>query len=637
VVPPKLPSHARAEDDATVLAQTLPCRENLPHGLGLPFLLKPGVRLADFELVRLLGEGSFAQVFLARQISLERQVALKVTANQGSEARTLASLEHDHIVQVFGEIVDPAHNLRLLYMQYVPGTTLKKIIDLLRARPPHERHGRAILEIIDGLTVPPAALHPAGLRSREMLQEADLIQAMCWIGGRLAEALDYAHKRGVLHRDIKPANILISPYARPLLADFNLALRTDPSAAAEQSFGGTLAYMAPEHLDAFNPQTGVPHSAVDERSDVYGLGMVLYELLIGQLAFEVAEGGGSLSQVLHQMAAARRSGAPTLSCQLPEASAALDHVMRRCLAPEPADRYPTARHVAAALDGCRELRRIERDLPAPGPLTRLALRRPFASLALVTILPHLVGSFVNICYNSLQIVGVLTPAQQTAFLSLVLGYNLLVYPVCVALACFLVAPVWRVWREVQERRPVSWERMDHARRRALSWAPLVVWLSCLGWLPGGVLFPLWIHYLAGPLPPAVFGHFLISFTLSGLIALTYSFFGVEALVLRVFYPRLWLECSDIVETIRLELGRAARRIHIFQLLAGVIPLVGAVLMVAGEPEISGGRIYRLLVTALIMTGMAGFGLAVVVNGYLDDILMVLTRQPSQRPQRPSRW
>src|SRR5262245_58215757 len=83
-----------------------------------------GDQYADFELIRVLGAGSFARVFLARQLSLDRQVALKISANRGSEARTLASLEHDHIVQIFSEIVDRERNLRLLCMQYVPGATL---------------------------------------------------------------------------------------------------------------------------------------------------------------------------------------------------------------------------------------------------------------------------------------------------------------------------------------------------------------------------------------------------------------------------------------------------------------------------------------------------------------------------------
>jgi serine/threonine protein kinase len=185
---------------------------------------EPGGQFGDFEILSLLGEGAFAKVYLARQISLGRQVALKVSANQGTEARTLAILEHDHIVRVFSEVVDPTHNLRLLCMQYVPGTTLQCLIEEFCRRDPRAWSGRALVEIIDRQSRQPAIFDPAALRDREVLHGADFIEAVCWIGARLAEALAHAHGQGVLHRDIKPANILVSRYGRPMLVDFNVAL-----------------------------------------------------------------------------------------------------------------------------------------------------------------------------------------------------------------------------------------------------------------------------------------------------------------------------------------------------------------------------------------------------------------------------
>src|SRR5262245_36426187 len=105
-----------------------PFREPLekPNMISLkPCVLpEPGQRIGDFAILEVLGEGSFGKVYLARQLSLERLVALKVTAPRGREAHVLASLEHDHIVHVLSEVVDPEQNLRLLCMQYVPGTTL---------------------------------------------------------------------------------------------------------------------------------------------------------------------------------------------------------------------------------------------------------------------------------------------------------------------------------------------------------------------------------------------------------------------------------------------------------------------------------------------------------------------------------
>src|SRR5262249_17773933 len=112
--------------------------------LHLRALPNVGDRVDDFELHKLLGSGGSARVFLARQVSLNRMVALKVSHNRGQEARTLASLEHDHVVRVFSEVIDAPQDLRLLCMQYVPGTTLERVIAALSQLPPEKRDGRAI-------------------------------------------------------------------------------------------------------------------------------------------------------------------------------------------------------------------------------------------------------------------------------------------------------------------------------------------------------------------------------------------------------------------------------------------------------------------------------------------------------------
>src|SRR6516225_6654937 len=126
-----------------------------------PAFPEAGQRIDDFEIVRILGAGSFAKVFLARQLSLDRPVALKVSANQGREGRTMASLEHDHIVRVFSEKVDSERDLRLLCMQYVPGTTLERVIRELARRDRRQWSGRAVLEAIDASSTRPAPFDPA--------------------------------------------------------------------------------------------------------------------------------------------------------------------------------------------------------------------------------------------------------------------------------------------------------------------------------------------------------------------------------------------------------------------------------------------------------------------------------------------
>ncbi len=264
-----------------------------------------GTRFGDFQLLTLLGEGAFGRVFLAEQISLARQVALKVTANRGSEARTMASLEHDNIVQVFSELVLPQCDARLLCMQYVPGTTLGKVIRYLAERPGQDVSGESVIGAIDELSIVAAIFQAAALKERQQLAESDLLEAVTLIGSRLAEALAYAHERGVLHRDIKPDNVLVSQYGRPLLVDFNLSL--DPHQIAGTSaemFGGSLAYMSPEHLDAFNPANPTSPEAVDERSDLYSLGVTLFELFHLRRPFPDLPPGINPLHSLDDMAAA---------------------------------------------------------------------------------------------------------------------------------------------------------------------------------------------------------------------------------------------------------------------------------------------------------------------------------------------
>src|SRR5947209_2496547 len=142
LVPPR-PSED--QPSPTLIAPATPPLVDAPLPTGPMPRPAPGQRIDDFELLRVLGEGSCGTVFLARQLSLDREVALKITANWGNEARTLASLEHDYIVHVFSEKVDPERDARLMCMQYVPGTTLQQIIKSLEGRPRHTLTGQAIL------------------------------------------------------------------------------------------------------------------------------------------------------------------------------------------------------------------------------------------------------------------------------------------------------------------------------------------------------------------------------------------------------------------------------------------------------------------------------------------------------------
>jgi serine/threonine protein kinase len=620
-------AHTQSEETEGSTAAAPPFRPPVAEGVGRfryqP--LKVGERVDDFEILRLLGEGSFARVFLARQVSLSRLVALKVSTEQGCEGRTLAQLEHEHIVRVFSERVDPENCVRLLCMQYVAGPGLDRIIARLKERPAASWTGRDFLDALDAHGPHEAAFDPAAIRDRETLNGCDFVECICWLGSRLAEALAHAHSQGVLHRDIKPANILVSPYGRPMLADFNVAQAPAAVRGSEkESFGGTLSYMAPEHLDAFSGKPDATQN-VGERSDEYSLGVVLYELATGRLPFPSLPRGPDLRETVRKMAAQRRQGfAGELGA--PGATDCLEQVIGRCLAPDPERRYQSAAGLARALEGCRELRRIAKELPPGGRLVRAAERHPFLWLAILALLPHCLGSIVNISYNGLRIV--LTEPQQETFARVTLVYNSIVYPLCLFLLWYLVAPVVSGWRRLEGPNGLRGAELAALRRQVLRLPRGAFLVSAFGWLPGALVFPLSLDYWAGPLDASVYCHFIISFAISGFIAVTYSVFAVQFVVLRILYPRLWGEGEDLRQLAGSELAFVGFRLGCLQFIAGAIPLVAAGMLVSASDETS--LEFKLLVIALMTLGIAGFALALLLSAFLNKTALALTRIAGSR-------
>ncbi len=582
----------------------------------------PGQRLGDFLLIEELGAGSFAVVFLAEQISLGRQVALKVTRASDGEAQTLATLEHENVVPVYAEVIDTERQLRLLCMKFVAGTTLERVMRELSQQPIATWNGQAILDAIDRVTRHEAMFDPGALRDRQRLAESDHAQAVCWIGARVAEALAHAHSRGVLHRDVKPANILLNRYGRPLLSDFNLALNAQRG-LGQDNFGGTLRYMAPEHLSAFSPAGSTSRDLVDERSDIYSLGVVLYEMLTGRQISSAPSTGPVTLGTIEQLEQERRAVAPSPRQANPDVPEVIDRVVRRCLEPEPACRYQRAADLMQALTGCLQIRQWEKAFPRALFLTRLAQRFPLLVFTLLGLVPHLLGSMVNIAYNRHAIVEGLTPEQQEVFQLILLGYNAVVYPIGVWVILRVIAPVLRLPARIAGAEPVETEELARLRRRALGFPMLVVVLSCLLWLPGGVLFPLGIHALASPVAPPVWWHFLVSFTISGLVATTYCYFGVQVFVLRTLYHRLWVDPRNPRQQARQELAPIERRLRVFQFAAGLIPLSGAMLLMGVRGDEPMTLLFRLLIVGLIGLGMAGFGVSLLASSRASATLAAM--------------
>jgi serine/threonine protein kinase len=596
----------------TVDAPTLPLPAGGSATGGAARILERGETIDDFEVISILGRGAFGVVYRARQRSLDREVALKVAANRGSEGRTMARLEHRHIVQVFSETVDQATNQRLLCMQLVSGVPLDVLIDELRLVELRGRRwtGADLLSIVDARAAVSPVLDATALRDRQRLESMDAVEATAWIGARLAESLDYAHQQGVLHRDIKPANVLINRYGQPLLADFNISFQSfDAGRTAADNFGGTLAYMAPEHLAAFSPRDDTPPEAVDARSDLYSLGIVVGELL--STRFPIAPPGtGDASRLARVTSLAdwRRQYEHAVPAQPADSLKALHTVVARCLSADPADRYQRGTQMMAALDGVVALRGAERDLPSRRAVPRAIEHWPFVSLVAAALVPQFVGSAFNIAYNTLEIVGRLDPAQQQAFWQFVARYNVVVYPLAVVVGWWVLGRLWQHWRRLLATRPATADDGRAARRRAMRVPLWLMLLAGVGWLPGGLLFPWYIDHVAGPLAWGIYGHFAVSFTLSGLIALAYSLCFVQYVVLRGFYIRMWPDASDFGLVARGELAGLPWRLALALALAGAIPLVAAVVYLAVQDS-DESRWFRVLAISLILLGALGYQLA----------------------------
>ncbi len=328
---------------------------------------EPGSEFLGFQIVRELGRGAFARVYLARQGELGRRyVALKIACDIATESVTLAQLQHTNIVPIYS--FHRSGRYQAVCMPYFGQATLAQVLQNLNGGRTLPAHGRDLRSTVLAHSFSARSLSSASGQSKssrngeqpadashavpgaqEMppytglsleawtrLEGLSYIEAILTLSMQLADGLAHAHARGILHRDLKPANILFTDEGRPMLLDFNLAEDMNSRGTADRAaVGGTLPYMSPEHLEAFGRS-----GRLDVRSDLYSFGVILFELLTGRHPFPLRK--GPIAERLLLLHQDRLLLPPSVRESNPAVSPAVDAMVRKCLMPNPDDRYQQA-------------------------------------------------------------------------------------------------------------------------------------------------------------------------------------------------------------------------------------------------------------------------------------------------------
>ena len=586
--------------------------------------LQPGDTIDDFDLLTRLGAGAFATVFLARQKSMQRLCALKVSVTRSNEAQTLAQLDHPNIVRVYDQRIIPEKNVRLLYMQYVAGASLSEVLDQLRLLPKSDWSGTALLKAISrqlqesgsGFGVTGTA-HEHPLHRR--LQKATWPETVCLFGIQVASALQYAHEQGVLHRDLKPANILLDENGAPKIVDFNISFCSKLDGVTPAAyFGGSLAYMSPEQLEVCHPDHAREADDVDARSDQYSLSVLLWEMLCGQRPFNDHVSDRSWPAALAS-AGQLRTQQPDLRHfgQLPFASVtAIRDVLLRALANDREKRFGAAEELARELRYCTEPETMASLRPGANLWRGFVIRRPLLVLTAIVMGANGIAAFLNLVYNKEQIVDHLPeilPNADKIFNSIQIWINTIAFPLGLGLGMWLAWPVIRGVTQGVASVPDA----DAVRRRSLHIGNMLALLGASEWLLAGIIYPIAMNSAGAALTVHLYSHFFVSLALCGGIAATYPFFFITWIAVRAFYPKLLsgkaIPLSDV---------DSLRSIHRmtwgYLALAAALPLVGVMLFVL----LTEGQ-ERWVPGLLSVTGLMGFGVLFVVARSLQNSLALL--------------
>jgi tetratricopeptide (TPR) repeat protein len=322
-----------------------------------------GARLGDFEIVRELGRGGMGIVYEARQVSLNRKVALKVLSGGlgltpktvqrfQREAEAAARLHHTNIVPVYA--TGEENGAHYYAMELIDGPSLDHVIKQMRRQTAEADPAPEL-----GATGPyvgDATLAAPGSHSSSLGSGSGYFDTAARMVAEVADALDYAHKQGVIHRDIKPSNLLLSPVGRLSINDFGLArVLEQPGMTLTGEFVGTPLYMSPEQITA-------GRAPLDHRTDIYSLGAALYELLTLQPPFAAQRRDQVIAQIIHKEPKAPRQ----VNRKVP---VDLETICLKAMDKDPDRRYQTGKDMADDLR--RYVNRFAIAARRAGPWARL--------------------------------------------------------------------------------------------------------------------------------------------------------------------------------------------------------------------------------------------------------------------------
>ncbi|MGO4614386.1 protein kinase [Nocardia sp. 2YAB30] len=518
---------------------------------------------------------------------------------------------------------------RLVYMQYLPGGTALGVLDQ-RRRSPVADGGALLLRAIDAAMESKGEIRPSDSSVRAEIAELSWPETVAWVGRRLADALDYAEHHGVLHHDIKPANVLFTAEGIPKLADFAIG-EADPRMAAPNHAAidtGSLPYRSPEQLARYL-DPGAP--APGNRSDIFSLGVLLWEMLTGSNPFDdppPAERGPS-AETFAGMLAVRRGGVSAVALsRLPEDTpAALRRVLLECLHVDPKRRWRNGAELAGQLDLCLDAR--ARDLVDPPP-SSLAYRSRGLLLPLAALcigVPNVLASLYNIQLNQTLIIDRMSAADQDKFATVVLVNNMIAFPVAALLLLFLTRGPLTIGFRLNRGQEFSARTLAKARRDTLLMGDWAVWVPFGFWLLAGILWPLGLAFSGVDLPQGTFLHFFAAQVVCAAIALAYPFFPITAYSVRSIYPQLLVRGGVGPDDER-QLRALARRGNFYLGVAVSVPLLGVAS--ATFVDASDQGLVIVPVRLLSVGGILAFVLTYRLFRALEADLLALARAIPQR-------